>query len=354
MLKNLTLQDNSAQCEVVPATFGVPVDMQLMHDFPEEAQSIVEQRLLSTAIPYDVELSNMPWEVARAVEIGNKSQRIKFELGCTACNYSGECSVEKLLDRNSEQGMLIEGVNKDMSMLASAPSWLRTVRGRKTGVDITTPEGERTVGGQLKSLLSTDTQHDTIPIPTENIKQEFHQLLGGVINAPLPDKSIEELPSLANLTAVEQRAKLGRSVPGTRIQFEGDEARTYDVYDATAVVDFKGEPLSREDNGIILEKLYDRIHEVDAKGQAQIAHPDGTMQKPLHKGRSTSLVPNLYELRMNGKNRLYFTYEAADTHAEDTRTRLKSGTNSGRIVILGGHGGDVSTQNDFLNHIGIG
>lgn len=353
MSKNLTLVDNSAQCEVVPATFGVPIDMQLMHDFPEEARSIVDQKLMSTPMPYDSDLADMPWEVARAVEIGNKSQRIKFELGCTACAISGECSVEELLDKNRDQGELIQAVNEDMSMLTSAPAWLRTIRGRKTGVDIATPEGERVVGGQLKKLLNSETPSDIPTVSDKYEKHDLHQLLGGVINAPLPNKSFDEFPELKSLTAIEQRVKLGRSLPGTRIKFEGDDARSYDVYDATSAVDFKGEPLSREDNGIILEKLYDRIHEVDAKGQAQIAHPDGTMQKPLHKGKSTGLVPNLYELRMNGKNRLYFTYEAANTDTEDSRTKLKSGTNSGRIVILGGHGGDVTTQSDFLNHIGI-
>jgi hypothetical protein len=109
-------------------------------------------------------------------------------------------------------------------------------------------------------------------------------------------------------------------------------AATYDVIDASEALNFKGEPLDPKEYGNLASKLLNRMEEVNASGEPQIFTAENTMQKVITKhGNAT-----LFEMRMAGKNRLYFWA----SQSEDANPQ---------IIILGSHSGDDATQQAFID-----
>ena len=123
------------------------------------------------------------------------------------------------------------------------------------------------------------------------------------------------------------------------IQTQNGHALT--VLDASESAASRQATHNRESVGeyvILCGKLLGRMVDVGPDGMPQIMRQDQKMQKsisPINGG-------TLFEMRMNGKDRLYFTV-VKQPEGEQGPTA--------RIVILGSHGGDERTQQEFIDRL---
>jgi len=107
------------------------------------------------------------------------------------------------------------------------------------------------------------------------------------------------------------------------------------VIDASGAIDFHTKhDLSPQDSeyGVLVAKFLERLEAPDKKGNPQILSPDNKMQKAIGNG--------VHEIRMVDKNRMYFALAPGTKDNPETR-----------IVLLGAHGGDEDTQDEFIQAV---
>jgi len=281
----------------------------------------------------DPELSSVVKEVVTNIEAANarKSQEIDTgdaasralaSLGCTACEISGECAVKEMLQDRAEQGSEKTEISNQATMTDEAPLWLKAARFNNMGV-----KPERFIE------LATDTDQTRAALKSGEINTE--QWLGGVENQ-LNNRYVKsQLPEIQKIGTVNERR-----------EFEAHELLTAAGH-RIEVIDTSQPPNpdpnqitdgSRSEYAILCSKLLSRITEVGQDGLPQIMKQDQIMQKTIGKVKGGRID----EIRMSGKNRLYFTI--VDDPNGDSNTLA-------RIVILGTHGGDQTTQARFINSI---
>jgi hypothetical protein len=354
VLEQPTIQP--ANCDIVPATYGLPLDKALIDAFPGDAETIAENLIQAKYVPHDPYrqvnstgqiMGGVTGEVEALRDRAIRSDMVLKELGCTACVYNVECPVKEILDTNIELADRTEAARQDLEMLATAPDWLRILRNKLNTLDIATSAGQQAVFAKLESALSPRSTSLEVDGTTSDQRHsnELHKLLEGIENRPIPDKPTDTFEELSIISdSLLRKGDKPVVLEGTQIRFE-DRDCMFEIYDASEVIDFGGEKIPKDDLPVILEKFYERLHEPDSNNKPQITSNHGSkMQKSLR-------FPCLNELRMGGsKNRLYFTLqELPIVQADGT----KPVSYSGRIVILGGHGGNDDTQTEFLRHIGI-
>lgn len=317
-----TIEKTAPNCELVPREYGNPVDFELMRSMPEVAIQIASNQIEAQPPAYSEDSQKLYKEIhpdfLEIVQRGEKTKTLVKGLGCEACSFNSDCLVFGTFQDVVEASETAKARGRILQMLQNSPNWLTQSR-----VEIS----EATILDEDGNLRDTT---------------ELAQLLGKAENQPLPSVVQGQLDELKTVEHINPE----KPIPGFRITKRPDpaageslaESEGVDVYDASEHIDgFNGTPLTPEAYKILSQKLLNLIVNEDKGGQLQILSPNGTMQKVLRgwKGEGKAC-----ELRMEGKNRLYFTLQT-------------DGVTRPRIVILGGHGGDEGDQIKFLANIGI-
>ena len=297
-------------CLPVREEFGAPPDVGLMQE--PEFRPVIEE------VTTRLEATNT--HTAAELETGEAAGRALKALGCAACELSPVCMVRKNLEERVVVGEANRELMDKVSMLASAPAWLTAARINQTGA---TPEKLATLAGDPEKIEAAIASGDL----------NLDELLGGTTNSleavytdagQLP----EELQKLKNV-----RLNAGAQLEAQHITTKRGDS--FIVIDATSAFPYKGEQATTEDYGILSAKLLNRMAEHDVSGKPQILSGDNAMQKPIKRAADG----NIYELRMNGKNRMYIMINSQDNGEPD------------RITILGTHGGNAQTQREFIDMV---
>jgi hypothetical protein len=258
----------------------------------------------------DVEQANV-WRT-EDLENGTAAQRA-MEIGCSACALADVCVIKEALETRFTEGKEHESFMNVATMLASAPAWLSAARINRSGVD----------GVQMLKKLGSADEAERLYAAGE---LPLRSLVGKTTNHISDEISKKDHPLLRTLDKVDPEARLSIYEIETPVG-------TYDVIDASKAVGFNGEPLGPHEYGNLTSKLLNRMEEADNTGKAQIFTADNKMQKVISKRGDATL----FEMRMSGKNRLYFW-----------ASQPKNG--NAQITIIGSHGGDEATQHRFIDN----
>lgn len=303
----MTVVTDIAQIEHGPCLPVEPevFDTTVFNDFPDVFTGI-SQQVQAAEARQEGDLEN-----GRAAELA------RVALGCGTCLLRKECTVGKDLAIRAETGPKLQ-------MLETAPTWLNAGRLGISGAD------EKTLSAQLETEESKQAALETGAL-------DLDKLLAGVTNERTAKAlKYEDLPELHGI------ASLDRSATFSQDRITTASGNTFDVIDASHAVGYKGPQPEYSSYKALATKLVQRMDAIDASGDPQILHPDGTQQKPI--GRVGTA--NVDEVRRQGsKDRLYFTRVGANS---DDPTSVP------RLVILGVTGGDKKVQRKFIDEtIGI-
>jgi hypothetical protein len=276
-------------------------DMLLEPDFRTELEGYADE----------VEANNV--RRADDLETGAAAERGIQKLGCAACILSDVCAIKGTLDEKVGAGAQHEAFMETATMLASAPKWLTAARINRSGID----------GVDMLTRLRSSDEAERLYAAGELPLESF---LGSVKNHISGEVTKADVPVLARMAKIEPEKPLTVHEITTL-------AATYDVIDASDAVGYKGDQIGPREYGNLASKVLNRMEELDSTGKPQIFTADNTMQKVISKfGDAT-----LFEMRMQGKNRMYFW--ASQPPEQNPQ-----------IVIIGSHGGDESSQRDFINN----
>lgn len=248
-----------------------------------------------------------------AERCGLAADRVLTALGCNSCSVAVDCQVRTELERDRAEGQRAAVFNSQLRMLRESPAWLTKIR--LAGQ----PEMSRTV-------LSLQNDSEALAAAVNDGRVDLGIFLG-VSNESGKKYTKADVPELQAIDTLK---------PDTEIQahtITTERGKQFEVIDASNAVGFTKEPLGVHEQAILFSKLLNRFSEVDAQDNPQILSCDSKMQKPLFKLGGVQV----YEMRMSGKNRLYF---AVDNSNPQTAPR---------VTILGSHGGDENTQRAFLD-----
>lgn len=243
-------------------------------------------------------------------------------LGCNTCKLAG-CEVNTALQERSTDDQLRPiaetRLDQKVMMLAAAPEWLTKVRvSRFCEAHKVEPTALRQLAKDPELLAEAISSGD------------LDELMAGVTNRFQGLVTVRDLPELSSIQGLKADKELEAHL------LTADNGTSVAVVDATEATDFRGEPASKKGYGIVADKLLSRITETGADGRSMLLHPDNTMLKVLHRTPSGGTV---CEVRKSGKDRLVVHIQPATEE------------NPIRVVILGNHGGDASTQRDFLDRM---
>ncbi|HKU19134.1 MAG TPA: hypothetical protein VJP80_07785 [Candidatus Saccharimonadales bacterium] len=248
------------------------------------------------------------------METGEAAAAAIQSLGCAACRLEGVCMVQSYLAERVSVGQENAEYKAMLTMFEQSPPWLTAARINRTNMSLDDFETITSTPEQLQSALASGS------LSLEQLKADVNNRLGNTYHKA-------DLPELAAIKKIDSQT----TIESTEIVTKNGDAFT--VVDASEAVGFKEHPLSAAEFGILTEKFLHRIVQPDKTGKPQILSSDGIMQKPIRKVGGQQM----FEVRMGGKNRLYFTV-----------TPGKDGQPT-RLTILGSHGGDASTQRKFID-----
>lgn len=305
-------QTKQPNCQPVHDEFGAPgspVDPTLMGPEFQDVAEDVAARLM--ADPTYTQTHDQ-----RETANGRGALRVMHSVGCAACDLEQVCGVAGVLRTVSEEGEAAER----REMLASAPRWLAAGRLHRAEIP----------SAKFDALLNDPNRLQILA----DMGKTLDDLLGGVRNEIGGLYHRDELPELSTFDGIPDE-RFASTIVTT------STGNTFSVIDTTEGGD---QPASRNgyDSGsaneyvILCGKLLDRMIAVDGKGQPHVMSPDRIMQKII----KTTDAGTLFEMRMNGKDRLYFTV-LPKPDGQDSPT-------TARIVIVGRHGGSGRTQQQFL------
>jgi hypothetical protein len=258
------------------------------------------------------------------LEDGTAAEKAMASLGCGACQLSGVCTVRENLETRRDIGKENAELTSNLAMLGTAPRWLTAARLQNS--DLT-----------IEDVKRYASDPETTQAAMASGELDIESLLGGVANQPLKPRNKSSVPALRALASFPEDA----TAPSTLITTEtGDN---FVVIDASDALTSRPESPPEKDYGILMSKLLNRMSERGADGQPQILHPDNTMQKVIGKLGGQSLQ----EFRKSGKSRAVCTVATPESGAEQTEDYPVTAT----ITILGSHGGDEATQQQFLNSL---
>lgn len=304
-----------ADCPPVHDEFGSaggPVDPTLMGDDFRDVVADVTAQLVARP---DLTGTYDPRELAN----GKGAQRVLHSLGCASCDLTGVCGVQNQLVAETVEGAAAER----REMLASAPRWLAAGRLQRAKVP----------ADRLDTLL---TSPDRVQMLSD-MGVSLDDLLGGVQNtfAGVYNKRDikQDIPELATITT-----EADQMIAHNIVTSNGHTLVVLDAAESSASRQGVHDKESVGEYVILCGKLLGRMVEVGPDGLPQILHQDMKMQKTI----SAINGGTLFEMRMNGKDRLYFTV-----------VRQPEGERgpTARIVLLGSHGGDERTQQEFINRL---
>ncbi|HSX08447.1 MAG TPA: hypothetical protein VLG11_06155 [Candidatus Saccharimonadales bacterium] len=296
-------QIETGPCPPVSLEIGTEpgeIDPQVFDDFPDIFEG-VSAEAQAAQVRQESDLEN-----------GRAAERARVALGCGTCILKKECTVGKNLATRTETGPKLE-------MLKTAPTWLNAARLGLSGTD------EKQLSAQLEDEKTKQAALETGALNLDN-------LLAGTTNerAAKPLK-YDDLPELHGVASIDRAATF------TSDRITTANGKKFDVIDASHAIGYKGPQPEYTGYKALTGKLVQRMEAVDANGDAQIFHPDGTQQKPIARVG----VANVDEVRRQGsKDRLYFSRVAASPNDPDSVPR---------IIILGANGGDEKAQRKFID-----
>lgn len=295
------------QCAPVGDEFGSPASPELLRD--PGFKDVIDEMSTNLAAAHAV--------LAEDLNNGEAAGRALKALGCAACELSQACTVRETLEERQEIGREGQAILDKATMIAGAPTWLKAARFNKSGMS----------AADVQSLLTDDEA-------AAQAMQEgvLDRLVGEVTNKTLKPTSKENLPEVADISAVPEGKPLRTD------EVTNKHGQKFVVVDATNQ-DYPRANVtegSRAEYGILTAKLVDRMNALGPDGMPLVLSQDHVMQKRLRHAGSASV----YEIRMSGKNRLYASVTPAPENTEGAVAR---------IVILGVHGGDASTQRKFID-----
>lgn len=258
-------------------------------------------------------------DVRELIDRGDLAEVVKASFGCSACVAYEQCGVRANLDRHRKIGEASKEMRGILEMIRKAPDWLAEVRSyqRQTTL-LSDPD--------VEEISSSDVTGDYV----DRYLKSARDNLFGSTNHELPPVSPSDIPEWSDLKIGSQSA----SVQGTLVE-SLDNGLELEVYDASELVGSKAsDSLDADNRRILMNKFYALLLSEDELGRPQIMYPDSTQSKVL---RSKLQGGTLCEVRMSGKNRLYFI--------------LGHDSEPMRVTILGGHGGDTNTQNKFIDDL---
>ena len=248
------------------------------------------------------------------LESGAAARRAVEEIGCMTCMLSDVCIVNDYFQDKITQGEEHETFMDAATMLASAPRWLNAARFHRSGLD----------GRNMLEKLTKGSEAQRLEVAAS---VSLSDLIGDTKNTFDGERTKADIPAINTMQVIDPKAQLPTHDITTKNM-------TYTVTDASEAIGFKADRLSPEEYGVLASKLLNRMEEVGSDGNPQIFTADNKMQKVItRQGNAT-----LFEIRMRGKNRLYFWLTPENKQGQP------------EIVILGSHGGDESTQKTFINN----
>lgn len=294
-------------CGPVQQEFGRPPDPDLLHD--PAFSGVV------TDVAANLEAAHAYLDMGE--ERGAAAQKVLDDLGCVACELNVTCPVNRTLKEKVATGQANRELRQKAAMFQNAPAWLTIARLNQPSIS---PEVSK------KILAAAGDVHKTDEL-LESGELDLDQLLGDVTNELAGTYTKATLPELQKVRNADPDAVIGGHTITTQ---NGDK---FTVLDASKAVGFSGTAPSRADYIVMVNKLLGRMSSRDEQGKPQILNADGKMQSPIYQLNG---VP-VFELRMNGKNRMYLAIDSSQTEEPP------------RITILGSHGGDAETQRAFLD-----
>jgi hypothetical protein len=296
-------------CEPVRVEFGDPLDRGLLYDTALED--------VHMEIANNIEASHA--QTATYLEDGTAANRAIQALGCTACDIVTTCPVREILEQKATLGQERLNIEKLAHEIVEAPRWLKVAR-QHNGI-ITSERMEQIISDT--DVAREALEDGTIDAYLGSIRSS--KKIGTMTKADLSE--ISDIPAIDEhelLDAYEIRTAAGH---------------TFTVIDASLNNDRRDNVSeeNRREYGILCTKFVARLSQVGQNDSPLIMHQDQIIQKTIMQlgdGR-------IDELRMSGKNRFYVSIK-------------KQPEGSGvvaRIVLLGSHGGDASTQRKFINTI---
>jgi hypothetical protein len=289
-------------CKYVSREIGTDPELKKIffedHDLVNQTTEIIE-------IAHDRPRRVSPTQAALEQEMGlrESAQRVLAALACSACQLRDECTVKQKLEEHASLYALFEKAVQHFTRHATGPDWLQ--QGRR----------QRAEYPDIGSFQDAARNEGFLPF----------SLLGAGVDIE-PEKytlTRNQLPELDNISIIKDDA----SLPGVRLTTKN---HNFIVVDAREVVGLDDHLPNPEELRVLYGKFLGRIIEETPEGVPHILEPDNTMQKVI----SQTETGRVDELRMSGKNRFYITIHRAENYI--------------RIVLLGIHGGDASTQSKFI------
>lgn len=241
------------------------------------------------------------------------------DVQCETCRIANDCRVREYLTGFSR----IEEIGVAAREPQDIP-WVITF-GRLQRIRDIPPLTQ--LASDLRMIHRQPEGTETVEIDVQKVRESR----GGISldrTAKPPQYKGEDLPEIIPFAAIEPDA----TFIGTPLTTEA--GHRFEFVDASNAIHFKGPQPSENELAVLCGKFLGRMVEVGPDGRPLLLAPDNTMQKVI------STLPGgavLCEMRMSGKNRLYFTVVQS---APDEPVR---------VVFLGAHGGDAGTQRDFIN-----
>jgi hypothetical protein len=307
-----TIQPTQEACQVVRSEFGGlagDIDMALFRD--PELHDVADEIAENLARNPNYTRTHDQ----RDLQGGKGAIRAIGSLGCASCELARVCVIKSGLQELATEG---EGARR-REMLASSPRWLAAGRLNLAGVDAKT----------ARSFLESPDALDELM----NSGKTLDDLLGEAINRFEGSYRKQDLPELEGIKASSLKSSGAEPFGAHLVE---TEVGKFIVMDASR-------PNQNEDLKeyfILCGKLLKKMSEKDVDGQPQIMNEDQKIQKAIRRmGTGT-----LYEMRMAGKNRLYFVL-LPDPSPDDPNEI------TARITIVGNHNGDAATQQRFINSL---
>jgi len=278
---------------------------------------------------------------------GEAARPAAEKLGCFTCKMINVCPLANVLAERAAKGALRRNLVTAIQA-TNVPPWLTEARQAVTGnsphiIDPTLLTSEiyqlpHELYEQARVFLGARRAESSLET-TEANEAEWTTLNSAFFgNIFLVDSSAkpfirkkEELPEITHIAAISPDDKLEELIYATS---DGRRIAVIDASDALKVpVDTRESTEYRN----LLGKLLLRTTSAASNGEPQIYTADNKMQKVIARVDGGFI----FEIRMAGKNRLYGTISVPPKDTEQLP----------RIIILGGHGGDSTTQRRFINLI---
>lgn len=296
-------------CAPVTNEIGNPPEVDLLEDFSDVLADVA----------YEAEAAHTrnPMEL----DTGEAAKRAQLALGCAGCILAEVCPTKGTLDTRIDEGEKNAELLPKLQMIATSPAWLTDVRLVQNNM----------TKDELEAKIKTP---ESTLAALEDGSLDVDAFVGDVKNSPEKMVSKKNIPELANFASIDPDAVLSPHNVETK---NGDH---FVVIDASNEVGFHESAPEGNGYNILLSKLLGRMSAQNAQGNPLVltVDPNNTaMQKSIRRLDNS----DVFEMRMGGKNRLYFSVARPQDRPDLTA----------RIIILGAHGGDEKTQQNFINRV---